>query len=188
MKGKIGASVFLTVLLTLSTVGGVDSSITLNLSVQGEEIFTLSLEKVSEDGKSLTVKFSDTDMALFQYYFAIASVIEGVDFTVTDIRPGYYVVVLGKKSLKYNGSQYTLEFPSSVLKKNIDTTVLANYQGKEFMMANVYAKDKYLRTFVAIMGTDIAGVNVKEGYMTAMPENQPQSMCLCTSSTTYLTT
>ncbi|MBU7048400.1 MAG: hypothetical protein HXS54_18365 [Theionarchaea archaeon] len=167
MKGKILASVFLTALLALSTITGLDSNITVNLTVPGEETLTLSLEKVSENGKFVTVKFTDTDMALFQYYFAIARVIEGTDFTVTDIKPGYYVVVLGKKSLKQNGSNYTLELPSSVLKKNIDTTVLTGYQGKEFMMAHVYAKDKYLRTFVSIMGTDIAGVNLEEGYMTA---------------------
>ncbi len=168
MKGKIGIGAFLAVLLILSTTAaGLDNTVTVHFTA-GDETVTLQLEKVSEDQKVVTVKFTDTDMALFQYYFAIAKVVEFADFSVTDIRSGYYVVNMGKKGLTQNGIDYIMELPPSVLKKTIDTSPISSYQGKELLEVHVYAKDKYLRTFVAITGVDIAGVDLKKGYLTVL--------------------
>ena len=134
-----------------------------------EDILTIHLEKVSETKKSITVKFTDVDMAMFQYHFAIAAAVEHVDFTVTDVGPNYFVVTVAKKDLKQKGpNDYVIKLPHSVLKKGIDTTAFDQYQGAQQLEVNVYAKNKYLRTFVANMGVDIGGVNLKEEYMTVL--------------------
>jgi carboxypeptidase T len=169
LKGKIGALVFLTAILVLSAAAsGLNNTITLHVQVAGEktDILTMKVEKVAEDKKTMTVKFTDVDMAIFQYHFAIAAAVKHVDFTVTDIGPGYYIATLAKKDLKGKGSDYTIKLPRSVLKKNIDTGVFSQYEGAEYLIINAYAKNKYLRTFIANMGVDIATVNMKEGYLT----------------------
>lgn len=170
MKGKIGAFVFLTAILVLSTAAaGLTNEITLHIKVAGEkeDILTIQLEKVSETKKLITVKFTDVDMAMFQYHFAIAAAVEHIDFTVTEVGPNYFVVAIAKKDLKQKGpNEYVIKLPHSVLKKGIDTTVFDQYQGAQQLEVNVYAKNKYLRTFVACMDVDIAAVNLKEGYMT----------------------
>jgi carboxypeptidase T len=163
MKGKSGVLIFLTALLILSTVSGSGNNVTLHIAVDGSYIVTLKPCIVSEDKQSLTVEFTDVDMALFQYHFAIASAVEYI--SVVDIRPGYYTVVISKDSVKRRGSDYTLTLPASTLKKNMDTSVLDQYIGAEQLQVRVYAKDKYLRTLVAISGVDIAGLNLPEGYM-----------------------
>ncbi len=172
MKTKIGAFVFLTVMLVLSTAAsGLGNTLTLHITVAGEKdnVLTLSLEKVGEDEAFVTVKFTDTDMALFQYHFAIATVVKHVSFTVTEIELGYYVVNIAKKDLKEKGlNEYEMKLPHSVLKKSVDTTPLVPYQGAELLEVRVYANDKYLRTFVANMDVDIAGVNLDEGYLTVL--------------------
>ncbi|MBU7045599.1 MAG: hypothetical protein HXS54_04105 [Theionarchaea archaeon] len=170
MKGKIGALVFLTAILTLSTVAtGLSNAVTLHITVAGEknDIMTIQLEKIFEDKHVLTVKFTDIDMAIFQYHFAIASAVKYVDLVVTEVGPGYYVVNIAKKDLKQKGlNEYVIKLPHSVLKKNIDTSVFSQYEGAEFLMVKVHANNKYLRTFIANMSyVDVAGVNVKEGYM-----------------------
>ena len=170
MKGKIGALVFLTAILALSTVAtGLTNTVTLHITVAGEknDIMTIQLEKISEDKHVLTVKFTDIDMAIFQYHFAIASAVKYVDLVVTEVGPGYYVVNIAKKDLKQKGlNEYVIKLPHSVLKKNIDTSVFSQYEGAEFLMVKVSTNNKYLRTFIANMEyVDIAGVNVKEGYM-----------------------
>ncbi|MBU7027654.1 MAG: hypothetical protein HXS48_12025 [Theionarchaea archaeon] len=170
MKGKIGALAFLTAILVLSAAAsGLNNAVTLHIRVAGEktDILTLQLEKISEDKKSVTVKFTDVDMAIFQYHFAIAAAVKYVDFTVTEVGPGYYVVTIARKDLKQKGlNEYIIKLPRSVLKKGIDTTKFDQYQGAQQLEVNVYAKNKYLRTFVANMDVDIAGINLKEGYMT----------------------
>ena len=169
MKKQIGVFVFLTAMLALSTAAsGLDNALTLHIRIAGDknDFLTLFLEKMSEDKTSVTVKFTDVDMALFQYNFAIATVVKYVEFTVTEIGPGYYVVNIAQKDLKQNGlNEYTMTLPHSVLKKNTDTTSLTQYQGAELLLVKVYAQDKYLRTFVANMDVDIAAVNLDEGYM-----------------------
>ncbi len=169
MKKKIGVFIFLTVMLAFSTAAmGLDNTLTLHIRVAGEkdDTLTLYLEKVSEDKASVTVKFTDVDMALFQYHFAIATVVKYVELTVTEIEPGYYVVNIAQKDLKQKGlNEYEMVLPHSVLKKNMDTSSLTPYQGAELLLVKVNAKDKYLRTFVANMEVDIAGVNLDEGYM-----------------------
>ena len=170
MKGKIGALAFLTAILVLSAAAsGLNNAVTLHIRVAGEktDILTLQLEKISEDKKSVTVKFTDVDMAIFQYHFAIAAAVKYVDFTVTEVGPGYYVVTIARKDLKQKGlNEYVIKLPRSVLKKEIDTAIFDQYQGAQRLEVNVYAKNKYLRTFVANMDVDIAGINLKEGYMT----------------------
>ena len=166
MKGKSGVLIFLTALLALSAASGSNNSMTLHIAVDGSYIVTLQLYLASEDERTLTVTFTDEDMAVFQYYFAIATTTEYI--VIVDIGPGYYTAVISKDCVKKKGTDYVLTLPSSTLKKNRDTSVLASYQGKEFLGANVYAPDKYLRTFVALMDVDIAGVNLKEGYMTVL--------------------
>jgi hypothetical protein len=169
LKGKIGALVFLTAILVLSAAAtGLNNTITLHVTVAGEkdDVLTIQVEKVSEDKKFVTVKFTDVDMAIFQYHFAIAAAVTYVDLTVVDIGPGYYVVSIAKKDIKQKGSDYTIKLPHSVLKKGIDTTSLSQYKGSDFLEVNVYAKSKYLRTLVAVSGVDIAGVNLDGGYMT----------------------
>jgi hypothetical protein len=170
LKGKIGAVAFLTAILVLSAVAGLGNTVTLHVTVAGEkeDILVIQLEKISEDKKFLTVKFTDVDMAIFQYHFAIAAAVEHVDFTVTDIGPGYYIVNIAKKDLKQKGNDYFIKLPHSVLKKGIDTTMFEQYRGAQHLEVNVYAKNKYLRTFVAVMGVDIAGVDLKGGYMTVL--------------------
>jgi len=170
LKGKIGALAFLTAILVLSAAAsGLNNAVTLHIRVAGEktDILTLQLEKISEDKKSVTVKFTDVDMAIFQYHFAIAAAVKYVDFTVTEVGPGYYVVTIARKDLKQKGlNEYVIKLPRSVLKKEIDTAIFDQYQGAQRLEVNVYAKNKYLRTFVANMDVDIAGINLKEGYMT----------------------
>ncbi len=171
MKGRIGVVMLLTAILVLSAVSGLGNTITLHIGIAGEkdDILTIQLEKVTEDEKTITVKFTDVDMALFQYHFAIAAVVEYAGFTITEVGPGYYVVTMAKKDLKQKGpNDFTLKLPHSVLKKGIDTSVVDQYEGAKQLEVNVYAKDKYLRTFVAVMGVDIAGVNLNEGYMTVL--------------------
>jgi hypothetical protein len=168
MKGKTGAFVFLTAILILSTASALSNTITVHMTVEGNTIMTLQLEKVTEDAQSVTVKFTETDMAVFQYYFAIAAVIEQTGFTITDIIPGYYVVTIAKRDLKQKGTAYVMDVPRSCVKAEIDTTVLTRYEGKDLLEVRVYAADKYLRTLVAFMGTDVAGVNLHEGYMTVL--------------------
>jgi hypothetical protein len=172
MKGKIGAFVLLTAILVLSTAAAsLTNEITLHIQVAGEkeDILTFQLEKISETKKSITVKFTDVDMAMFQYHFAIAAAVEHVDFTVTEVGSGYFVVTVAKKDLKQKGpNDYVIKLPQSVLKKGIDTTVFDQYQGAQQLEVNVYAKNKYLRTFVASMDVDIGGVNLKGGYMTVL--------------------
>ncbi len=165
MKGKIGA--FMLAILVLSSVSGLGNTVTLTISA-GPEVITLELEKVSEDATSLTVKFTDIDMAIFQYHYAIAAVCEQVGFAVTDIDPGYYTVTISKNALNQKGSEYALNLPRSVLKKEMDTSALDIYQGGDVLQVNVYAKDKYLRTIVAFMDVDVASVNLKENYMTVL--------------------
>ena len=170
MKGKIGALVFLTAILVLSAAAtGMSNTVTLHVQVAGEknDIMTIQLEKISETKHFLTVKFTDIDMAIFQYHFAIASAVKYVDLTVTEIGPGYYVVNIAKKGLKQKGfDNYVIKLPRSILKKNIDTSAFSEYEGAEFLIAKVSVNNKYLRTFVANMDyVDIASVNVKEGYM-----------------------
>ncbi len=169
MKGKIGALTFLTAILVLSTVVGLSNTVTLHITVAGEkgDILTLQLEKIAEEKHFITVKFTDVDMAVFQYHFAIATTVKYVDLTVIEIGPGYYIAKIGKNDLKSVGlNEYVIKLPSSVLKKNIDTTPLSQYQGADFLVVNVYANNKYLRTFVANMDVDVAGVDLKGGYMT----------------------
>ena len=170
MKGKIGALVFLTAILVLSAAAtGMSNTVTLHVQVAGEknDIMTIQLEKIAETKHFLTVKFTDIDMAIFQYHFAIASAVKYVDLTVTEIGPGYYVVNIAKKGLKRKGlDNYVIKLPRSILKKNIDTSAFSEYEGAEFLIAKVSVNNKYLRTFVANMDyVDIASVNVKEGYM-----------------------
>ncbi len=170
MKGKIGALAFLVAVLTLSTAAsGLGNTLTIHVSVAGEkgDILTLQLEKVAEEKHFITVKFTDVDMAVFQYHFAIATTVKYVDLTVVEIGPGYYVVNIAKKDLKQVGlNDYEIKLPNSVLKKNMDTTSLSQYQGATALMVNVYANNKYLRTFVANMDVDVGGVDLKKGYMT----------------------
>ncbi len=170
MKGKIGAAALLTALLVLSTAtSGLGNTVTLHIRIAGEKENTLTMhpEKVLEDEGFFTLKFTDVDMALFQYHFAIATVVEHVDLTVMEVGPGYFIVTIAKKDLKKMGiNEYMMNLPHSVLKKYIDTSLISQYKGAEMLEVNVYAKDKYLRTFVAIMGVDIGRINLKEGYMT----------------------
>ena len=169
MKGKIGALAFLTAILVLSAAAsGLTNAVTLHIRIAGDrtDTLTIQLEKISEDKKFVTVKFTDVDMAIFQYHFAIAAAVKYVDFTVTEIGPGYYIAKIAKKGLKLRGNDYIIKLPRSVLKKSIDTKPLSLYEGADYLMVNVYAKNKYLRTFVANMDVDVATVNLKEGYMT----------------------
>lgn len=171
MKGKIGALAFLTAILVLSTAAGLGNTITIHVRVAGEkdDLLVFQLEKISEEKHFITAKFTDLDMAIFQYHFAIAAVIDRVDLTVTEVGPGYFVVRINKKHLKCVGiDEYLIKLPHSVLKKGMDTTLFSEYQGSELLEVNVYAKNKYLRTFVASMGVDVATVNLKEGYMTVL--------------------
>jgi carboxypeptidase T len=169
MKGKIGALVFLTAILVLSAATtGIGNTVTVHVQVAGQkgDVLVLHLEKISEDKKTVTCKVTDLDMAMFQYHFGIASVVKYVDLTVTDVGSGYFVLAISKKDLKSRGkSDYVMKLPASVLKKNMDTSALDQYIGAEQLQARVYAKDKYLRTLVAITGVDIAGLNLPEGYM-----------------------
>jgi hypothetical protein len=168
LKGKIGALVFLTAILVLSAAAsGLNNTITLHVTVAGEkdDVLTIQVEKVSEDKKFVTVKFTDVDMAIFQYHFAIAAAVNYVDLTVVEVGPGYYVVTIAKKDIKVKGNDYTIKLPHSVLKKSIDTTPLSQYEGSDFLEVHVYAKNKYLRTLVAVSGVDIASANLDGGYM-----------------------
>ena len=170
MKGKTGALVFLTAILILSVVSGLGNTITLHVTVAGEkgDILTIQVEKISEDKKFVTLKFTDVDMAIFQYHFAIAAAVEHVDFTVTEVGQGYYMVNIAKKDIKMKGSDLYIKLPHSVLKKSFDTSIYDQYAGAQQLEINVYAKNKYLRTFVASMGVDIATVDLKGGYMTVL--------------------
>jgi hypothetical protein len=170
LKGKIGAVAFLTAILVLSAVAGLGNTVTLHITVAGEkeDILVLQVEKISEDKKFVTLKFTDVDMAIFQYHFAIAAAAKHIDFTVTEVGPGYYTVTIAKKDLKVKGNDYIIKLPHSVLKKNIDTSMFDQYKGAHNLEVNVYGKNKYLRTFVAVMGVDIAGVDLNEGYMTVL--------------------
>jgi hypothetical protein len=170
LKGKTGALVFLTAILILSVVSGLGNTITLHVTVAGEkeDILTIQVEKISEDKKFVTLKFTDVDMAIFQYHFAIAAAVEHVDFTVTEVGQGYYMVNIAKKDIKMKGSDLYIKLPHSVLKKSFDTSIYDQYAGAQQLEINVYAKNKYLRTFVASMGVDIATVDLKGGYMTVL--------------------
>ncbi|MBU7011117.1 MAG: hypothetical protein HXS46_10530 [Theionarchaea archaeon] len=171
MKGKIGALAFLTAILVLSTAAGVGNTLTIHIRVAGEkeDLLVFQLEKISEEKHFITAKFTDVDMAIFQYHFAIAAVIDRVDMTITEVGLGYFIVNIAKKDLKKMGNdEYMIKLPHSVLKKGIDTTMFSEYQGAEMLEVNVYAKNKYLRTFVGSMGVDIATVDLKGGYMTVL--------------------
>ncbi|MBU7021607.1 MAG: hypothetical protein HXS41_11170, partial [Theionarchaea archaeon] len=169
MKGKIGALVFLTTILVLSAAtAGLGNTVAIHVQVAGEkgDILVLHLEKISEDKKTITCKLTDLDMAMFQYHVGIASVVKCIDLVVTDVGQGYFVVAISKKDLKSRGqNDYVIKLPASVLKKNMDTSVLDQYFGAEELQVRVYAKDKYLRTLVAISDVDIAGLNLAGGYM-----------------------
>jgi len=171
LKGKIGALAFLTAILVLSTAAGVGNTLTIHIRVAGEkeDLLVFQLEKISEEKHFITAKFTDVDMAIFQYHFAIAAVIDRVDMTITEVGLGYFIVNIAKKDLKKMGNdEYMIKLPHSVLKKGIDTTMFSEYQGAEMLEVNVYAKNKYLRTFVGSMGVDIATVDLKGGYMTVL--------------------
>ncbi|MBU7036460.1 MAG: hypothetical protein HXS52_00895 [Theionarchaea archaeon] len=172
MKGKIGALVFLTAILALSAAAtGLGNTVTVHVQIAGEkeDIVVLQLEKISEDKKTITCKFTDLDMAMFQYHFAIASAVKYVDLTVTGVGQGYFVVTIAKSDLKQKGlNDYVIKLPHSVLKKEIDTSEFDQYIGAEQLQVKVYANNKYLRTLVAISGVDVAGVNLKEGYMNVL--------------------
>jgi carboxypeptidase T len=176
VKSKIGVFVFLTAILLLSaTTTGVGNTLNLHVRIQGEkdDILTIPLEMVSKTNKTLTVKITDVDMALFQYHFAIAKAVKAVDFTITDVKPGYYIIAVSKKALKKKGrNDYILELPSSVLKENISTAQFTEYMSSDNLMINVYADNKFMRSFIAAMGIDIASVNLEGGYMTCFVSSQ----------------
>ncbi|MGD2247160.1 MAG: M14 family zinc carboxypeptidase [Candidatus Methanofastidiosia archaeon] len=176
MKSKIGAFVFLTAILLLSAAAtGVGNTMNLHVRIQGEkdDVLTIPLEMVSKTNKTLTLKITDVDMSLFQYHFAIAKAVKAVDFTITDVKPGYYIITVSKKALKKKGrNDYILELPASVLKENISTVQFTEYMGSDSLMVNVYADNKFMRSFIAAMGIDIASVNLEGGYMTCFVSSQ----------------
>jgi len=168
LKGKMGVVTLLAALLIVSTAAsGLQNSLTIHVQVAGEkdDIAVFQLEKISEDKKTLTAKIADVDMAIFQYHFAIAKAAKHLDLRILEAGSGYYVVTLSKKKLKSIGiNEYVLKLPGSFLKKNM-TSTFSMYEGAEFLDINVYADNKYMRTFVANMGVDIAHVDLQEGYM-----------------------
>ncbi|MBU7033418.1 MAG: hypothetical protein HXS53_12875, partial [Theionarchaea archaeon] len=168
MKGKIGVVTVLTALLVLSAAAsGLQNSLTIHVRVAGEknDLAVFQLEKISEDKTTLTAKIADVDMAIFQYHFAIAKVAKHIDLRIIEVGPGYYVVTIPKNKLKPIGlNDYVLKLPGSFLKKSM-STAFSSYEGAELLDVNVFANNKYMRTFVANMGVDIAHVDLEGGYM-----------------------
>jgi len=169
LKQKLKFVAFLTVVLALSAAAtGLENSLTVHVRIPGEEddILTIHLEKISEDF-FIRAKIKDEDLAQFQYYFAIARAVEYVDMRIVEGGPGYYIITIAKEALHQIGpDEYVMTLPDTALKTDIDTAVYSQYEEAVKLVVTVYADNKYLRTFVASMGVDIASVNLNEGYMT----------------------